>query len=126
MSTTVQSFGFKHGTPRDADIVIDCRFLPNPHWIDALRPLTGLDEPVRQYVCEQQIAKEFVSRVHHLLELLLPAYVEEGKTHLTLAFGCTGGRHRSVAMAQEIAAYLDDHGFAPTVRHRDLGRDDSR
>ena len=107
MTTFVQSFGWKQGAPRDADIVLDCRFLPNPHWIDDLRPLTGLDEAVRDYVCGQQVAKEFLARVEHLLDLLLPAFIEEGKTHLTVAFGCTGGRHRSVAICPVLRKATD-------------------
>lgn len=122
MQTRVVSFGYKHGLPLDVDIVLDCRFLPNPHWIDELRPLTGLDEPVRRYVLDQSSASELLSRLDDLLALLLPAYVAEGKSYLTLAFGCTGGRHRSVAIAEEVAAILRRRDFAPTVVHRDLAK----
>jgi RNase adapter protein RapZ len=122
MQVTVQSFGYKHGLPLDVDLVLDCRFLPNPHWVDELRPQTGLDDPVRRYVLDQPAAGEFLERVEGLLELLLPAYVAEGKAYLTVALGCTGGRHRSVAMAEEIAGLLRGHGFDPTVIHRDLGK----
>ncbi len=122
MQTRVVSFGYKHGLPVDVDLVIDCRFLPNPHWVDHLRPLTGLDEPVRRYVLDQQVAGEFLEHLDGLLALLLPAYVDEGKAYLTLAFGCTGGRHRSVVIAEEIAARLRDRDTAPTVVHRDLDK----
>ncbi|MGH9275727.1 MAG: RNase adapter RapZ [Acidimicrobiales bacterium] len=122
MQTRVVSFGYKHGLPLDVDIVLDCRFLPNPHWVDELRPLTGLDDPVRRYVLHQEAANELLSRLDDLLGLLLPAYVAEGKSYLTLAFGCTGGRHRSVAIAEEVAAILQRRGFAPTVVHRDVAK----
>ena len=122
MQTTVTSFGYKHGLPLDTDLVIDCRFLPNPHWVEELRPLTGLDEAVRRYVLDQEISGAFLDELTSLLELLLPAYVTEGKSYLTLALGCTGGRHRSVAIAEEIAARLRDRGFAPKVTHRDIAR----
>jgi len=122
MHTRVVSFGYKHGLPTDVDVVLDCRFLPNPHWVDDLRPLSGLDEPVRRYVLEQEEAHEFLDRLEALLVPLLPAYVAEGKAYLTLAFGCTGGRHRSVAIAEEVAARLRAAGTVPTVQHRDLSR----
>ena len=120
MQTTVLSFGYKHGLPLDVDLVLDCRFLPNPHWIDELRPLTGLEAPVREYVLGQPPAETFLERLDDLLALLLPAYVDEGKSYLSLAFGCTGGRHRSVAIAEEVAARLRQHGIEPTVIHRDV------
>jgi len=122
MQTTVTSFGYKHGLPLDTDLVIDCRFLPNPHWVEELRPLTGLDEPVRRYVLDQEISGAFLDELTSLLELLLPAYVNEGKSYLTLALGCTGGHHRSVAIAEEIASRLRDRGFEPKVTHRDIAR----
>jgi UPF0042 nucleotide-binding protein len=122
MQTRVVSFGYKHGLPLDVDIVLDCRFLPNPHWVDDLRPLTGLDESVRRYVLEQEAARDLLVRLDDLLGLLLPAYVAEGKSYLTLAFGCTGGHHRSVAIAEEVAAILQHRGFAPTVVHRDIDK----
>lgn len=121
MQTTVLSFGYKHGLPLDTDLVIDCRFLPNPHWVEELRPQTGLDEPVRDYVLHQPATAEFLQRFEHLLELLLPAYEAEGKSYLSLAIGCTGGRHRSVALAEELAAWLRTKGHRPRVTHRDLG-----
>jgi UPF0042 nucleotide-binding protein len=120
MQTRVVSFGYKHGLPLDVDIVLDCRFLPNPHWIDELRPLTGLDAPVQRYVLDQEAAGDLLTRLDDLLGVLLPAYVAEGKSYLTLAFGCTGGRHRSVAIAEQVAKILQHRGFAPTVVHRDI------
>jgi UPF0042 nucleotide-binding protein len=122
MQTTLVSFGYKHGLPLDTDLVIDCRFLPNPHWVEDLRPLTGLDEPVRDYVLSQPITGAFLTELRSLLTLLLPAYVTEGKSYLTIALGCTGGRHRSVAIAEEIAAGLRDEGVELRVTHRDIGR----
>ncbi|MDP8992789.1 MAG: RNase adapter RapZ [Actinomycetota bacterium] len=122
MQTTVVSFGYKHGVPLDADLVIDCRFLPNPHWVDELRPHTGLEGPVREYVMTQPETKEFVAKLNDLLDLVLPGYVREGKAYLTIAVGCTGGRHRSVVLAEEIAACVAAHGFDPAVHHRDLYR----
>jgi len=122
MQTTVLSFGYKHGLPLDTDLVIDCRFLPNPHWVEDLRPLTGLDEPVRRYVLDQDVTAEFLDELARLLRLLMPSYVKEGKSYLTIAFGCTGGRHRSVAIAQEVAGALRELGYAPKVSHRDIDR----
>ena len=122
MRTSVISFGYKHGLPLDVDLVFDCRFLPNPHWVDDLRPLTGVDTRVRDYVLDQPDAKEFLARLAELLELLLPAYVREGKAYLTVAVGCTGGNHRSVVIAEELAGMLRKRGFSPTVTHRDIGR----
>ena len=122
MQTTVTSFGYKHGLPLDTDLVIDCRFLPNPHWVDDLRPLTGLDEPVRDYVLGQPLTAEFLAQVDSLLAMLLPAYVAEGKSYLTIAFGCTGGRHRSVAIAEAVTRSLREKGFDLRVAHRDVDR----
>ncbi|HEX3424903.1 MAG TPA: RNase adapter RapZ [Acidimicrobiales bacterium] len=122
MQIQVVSFGFKHGVPLDVDTVFDCRFLPNPHWVDELRPLTGLDEPVRRFVLEQPGTNEFINRVDHLLGLVLPAYVTEGKAYLTIAVGCTGGRHRSVVLAEELVRRIARYGFAPLVFHRDIDR----
>ena len=122
MQTSVVSFGYKHGLPLDVDLVFDCRFLPNPHWVDELRPLTGLDEPVKAYVLDQPETKEFLAKLEELLELLLPAYDREGKAYLTVAVGCTGGRHRSVVIAEELATMLERRGYAPTVSHRDQHR----
>jgi RNase adapter protein RapZ len=122
MQILVLSFGFKHGVPLDVDNVLDVRFLPNPHWVEAMRPLTGLDEPVRRYVLAQPEAKEFLDRVEHLLQFLVPAYVNEGKSYLTIAIGCTGGRHRSVVLAEEIADSLRRLGYNPSTTHRDVER----
>lgn len=120
MRTSVMSFGYKYGIPLDVDLVLDCRFLPNPHWDPELRPQTGLDAPVRDYVFAQPDTSEFLTRLDSLLELLLPAYVKEGKAYLTIAVGCTGGRHRSVALAEEIGRLVKAKGFDPTVSHRDV------
>ena len=122
MQTTITSFGYKHGLPLDTDLVIDCRFLPNPHWIEELRPHTGLDNDVRDYVLSQPITRGFLDQIDGLLELLLPAFVAEGKSYLTVSFGCTGGHHRSVAIAEEVAAVLRERGFPLRVTHRDIER----
>ncbi len=120
MQTRIISFGYKHGLPLDVDLVFDCRFLPNPHWVEALRPLTGLDGPVRDYVAGQPETPEFLARLDDLLALLLPAYVKEGKSYLSIAVGCTGGRHRSVYIAEELAKLLHQRNFRPMVSHRDI------
>jgi UPF0042 nucleotide-binding protein len=122
MQTTVLSFGYKNGLPLDADLVFDCRFLPNPHWVDELRPQTGLDDPVRAYVLGQPPAGEFLDNLETLLVQLLPAYVAEGKAYLTIALGCTGGRHRSVVIAEELARRLRAHGLHIGVLHRDVDK----
>jgi UPF0042 nucleotide-binding protein len=122
MQTSIVSFGYKHGLPLDVDLVFDCRFLPNPHWVDELRPLSGLDQPVRDYVCAQPETGDFLARLDDLLALLLPAFVKEGKTYLSIAVGCTGGRHRSVVVAEELATLLRARGFQPMVQHRDLAK----
>ncbi|HEV3227341.1 MAG TPA: RNase adapter RapZ [Acidimicrobiales bacterium] len=122
LQVSVVSFGYKHGVPLDVDMVFDCRFLPNPHWVDELRPLTGNDDPVRDYVLGQPEAQTFLSRLDDLFELLVPGFVREGKSYLRIAVGCTGGRHRSVVIAEELARKLHDHGLDPTVLHRDVER----
>ncbi|MCP5029674.1 MAG: RNase adapter RapZ [Actinomycetia bacterium] len=122
MKVSVLSFAFKHGMPLDVDLVFDCRFLPNPHWIEELRPRTGLDAPVRDYVLDQEATRPFLTRLVDMLTHLLPAYVQEGKSYLTVAFGCTGGHHRSVAISEEIAAQLATRGWNPSVAHRDIER----
>lgn len=122
MTVTVQAFGFKYGLPLDADLVFDVRFLPNPHYIPNLRPLSGLDAPVRDFVFSYEQTKAFVQKVEELLHITLPAYVEEGKTNLVIAVGCTGGRHRSVAIARELNDYVARLGYATDVSFRDLGR----
>jgi UPF0042 nucleotide-binding protein len=122
LQTAIVSFGYKHGLPLDVDIVLDCRFLPNPHWVDELRPLAGTDPQVRDYVLGQPETGAFLERLDDLLALVLPAYVKEGKSYLSIALGCTGGRHRSVVIAEEVAGMLRRHGFEPTVTHRDVER----
>jgi UPF0042 nucleotide-binding protein len=120
----VVSFGFKHGTPRDADLVMDVRFLPNPHWVEELRPYTGRDAPVRDYVLDQPATRPFLGAFENLLDVTVPGYVDEGKRYLTIAIGCTGGKHRSVAIAEYIGSYLRGTTDAPvTVEHRDLGEE---
>ncbi|MEY2468686.1 MAG: RNase adapter protein RapZ [Actinomycetota bacterium] len=118
----VVSFGYSHGLPRDADLVFDCRFLPNPHWIPELRPHTGLDTDVRDYVLGQPAAKEFLHKIDELMGLLLPAYVDEGKAYLTIAVGCTGGRHRSVAIAEALHEMIELRGFLANIAHRDVSK----
>lgn len=117
---TIASFGFARGIPRDADLVFDMRFLRNPHWVDALRPGTGKDKDVSAYVAADPAYPEAMERIEGLLLLLLPRYQAEGKSYVTVAFGCTGGRHRSVHVAERMAKRLRKEGFAPTVTHRDL------
>ena len=120
MQTRVMSFGYKHGLPIDVDIVIDCRFLPNPHWVDELRPKTGRDDAVVAYVMSQASTAPFLDRLERLLSLVMPQFVQEGKSYLTVAFGCTGGHHRSVVIAEQVAAMLRRLGYDPTVSHRDI------
>jgi UPF0042 nucleotide-binding protein len=117
----IVSFGYKYGLPVDADLVADCRFLPNPHWVPELRPLSGLDASVRDYVLGQPAASEFVAAYLAVLEVSLGGFEREGKRYVTLAVGCTGGKHRSVAIAEQLAARLA--GRDVTVSHRDLGRE---
>jgi RNase adapter protein RapZ len=125
LALTVLTFGFKHGPPRDADLVLDVRFLPNPHYREELRPLTGRDPAVVAHVESGELAGEFYDRLLPMLDFLLPAYVAEGKTHLTLAIGCTGGRHRSVCVADRIARHLDGRDDVRLrVVHRDVELDD--
>lgn len=121
---TVLSFGYKYGLPMDSDLVMDVRFLPNPFWIPELREHTGLDSEVRNYVLSQEGAEEFLDRYHQLLRLIGAGYKREGKRYLTLAVGCTGGKHRSVALSEELAQRLSkEDGMAVKVVHRDLGRE---
>ena len=119
----VMSFGFKYGVPLDADFVFDMRFLPNPYWVPELRALTGVDEPVADYVMAQEGATEFVDAVAALMRPVTAGYLREGRRYATLAVGCTGGKHRSVATARKLAARLSDGGVATFVVHRDLGRE---
>ncbi len=120
---TVVSFGYKYGVPIDADLVIDVRFLPNPHYVDSLRKLNGEDEPVKDFVLKRPETQTFLQQFRELLVFLLPHYISEGKTHLTVAIGCTGGTHRSVALANEIKDFLLEKNYNVIVRHRDVGRD---
>ena len=122
MRVSVTSFGFKHGSPRDVDLMFDVRFLPNPHWKPELRPLTGRDAPVREYVLGQPDAQEFLAHIKGLLGFLIPRFKEEGKSYLSIGVGCTGGRHRSVAMTEELGAWLGEQGFRALARHRDADR----
>jgi len=125
LSVSLISFGFKHGAPLDVDMLLDVRFLPNPHYDPDLRPLTGHDEPVRDAVLGQADTKEFLAHLRDLLAFLIPRYATEGKTYFTLGIGCTGGRHRSVTVVEEVARYLREQGVGGSgvdlfVRHRDL------
>lgn len=122
LQVAVESFGYKHGLPLDADIVMDVRFLPNPHWQDELRPLTGHDPKVRDFVLETAVGSEFVETFDRLLGSLLPQYENEGRSYLTIAIGCTGGRHRSVAVAEDLAARLRQRGLTVSATHRDVAR----
>ncbi|MHC0432601.1 RNase adapter RapZ [Streptomyces sp. O3] len=123
LRATVMSFGYKYGLPVDADLVVDCRFLPNPHWVPELRPFTGLNEEVSGYVFDQPGAKEFLNQYSELLQLVATGYRREGKRYVTIAVGCTGGKHRSVAMSEKLAARLASEGVETVVVHRDLGRE---
>lgn len=121
---TVLSFGYKYGLPADADLVADCRFLPNPFWVPELRAQNGLDEPVKEYVLGREGAAEFVQSYAKSLEPVLAGYQRENKRHATIAIGCTGGKHRSIAVAEELAATLGGlPGVAVSIKHRDLGRE---
>ncbi len=123
LRVSIVSFGFKYGLPIDADMVADMRFLPNPYWVDELRPMSGLDEPVRDYVRKQPRSKEFLDTYEALLALLTDGFVHEDKSFLTVAIGCTGGRHRSVTMAEALGERLRERGVKTQVIHRDLGRE---
>ncbi|MDM2033347.1 RNase adapter RapZ [Mycobacteroides abscessus] len=124
ISVTVESFGFKYGLPMDADMVVDVRFLPNPHWVDELRPHTGQHPSVSHYVLSQPGADEFLDTYHRLLNLVIDGYRREGKRYMTIAVGCTGGKHRSVAITEALAASLaPDDDLSVRVLHRDLGRE---
>jgi len=123
LAPSLVSFGFKHGVPLDADLVFDVRFLPNPHFVDALRALDGRDERVRTFVLNHPESKELLRRLEDFLRFVLPCYEREGKAYLTVAVGCTGGHHRSVTVAEELKRFLSGIGYAPTVVHRDLQRE---
>lgn len=122
MQISVVSFGYKHGIPIDVDLVFDVRFIPNPHWDENLRPLSGLDDAVRTFLLDQHLTNGFLDRLLEMLEMLIPAYREEGKSYLSVAIGCTGGRHRSVAVAERLAERLRENGHRPRTTHRDLQR----
>ena len=123
LRATVVSFGYKYGLPVDADIVVDCRFLPNPHWQPELRPYTGREDVIRDYVLAQPGAGEFLDRYAAVFEVLREGYLREGKRYVTLAVGCTGGKHRSVAIAEELGSRLRNAGVQVRVVHRDMGRE---
>ena len=123
LQISVVSFGYKHGLPVDVDLVFDVRFIPNPHWIEELRPLDGTDLAVKEYVLEQPVTPKYLESVTNLFALTLPAYESEGKSYLSVAFGCTGGRHRSVAVSEAFVGILGALGYSATVRHRDRLKD---
>ncbi len=120
LQISVVSFGFKNGVPMDVDMVFDVRFLPNPHWNEDLRPLSGLESAVRAFVLDQPLAGEFLERVTSLVDVILPALLHEGRSYLTIGVGCTGGRHRSVAISEELGRMLTAQGQNPRVSHRDI------
>jgi UPF0042 nucleotide-binding protein len=122
LKVSLISFGFKYGAPRDADMLLDVRFLPNPYWEPALKELTGTDAQVQRYVSGQPLYREFMDRLGALLDVTVPGFVAEGKAYLTIAIGCTGGRHRSVVVADELAGTFAGRGLPVTVEHRDLDR----
>lgn len=122
MQTQVVSFGYKYGLPLDVDLVFDCRFLPNPYWVEELRDLSGETEEIRRFVLDRPETSAFLDRVEDLLVVLVPAFVREGKSYLSIAMGCTGGRHRSVVLARELSERLSGHGIGSSVFHRDVER----
>ncbi len=123
MIVRLQSFGYRHGIPADADLLLDVRFLPNPHFVPELKPLTGLDRAVSAYVLEQSACRDFLRHCRELLQFLLPQYQKEGKSYLTIAIGCTGGRHRSVAIVEELRPSLAGEGITLEVIHRDIAKE---
>ena len=125
---TVMSFGYKYGIPQDADLVFDVRFLPNPYYVQELRPLTGNDKPIQDYVTDNDIAREFLEKLSDMISFLIPRYIEEGKTQLVIGIGCTGGKHRSVTVANEIYQGLlgKEDGFGLRIEHRDIDKDRKR
>jgi UPF0042 nucleotide-binding protein len=122
MTVALLSFGYKHGLPTDADLVLDCRFLPNPFFVEELRHQIGTDQAVADYVLGRDETREFLQRITALLDFTLPRYQREGKSYLTIALGCTGGRHRSIALVEELRRLLDARGYRVLVRHRDVER----
>lgn len=123
LSVALVSFGYKYGIPYDADLVLDCRFLPNPFFVEAFKTADGRQPEVREFIFGRQEGREFLERIRDLLGFLLPRYQKEGKAYLTVAVGCTGGRHRSVALVEELRPFLEAQGFPPTVTHRDVDRE---
>lgn len=123
LRATLMSFGFKYGIPVDADIVLDVRFLPNPYWVPELRERTGKDAPVNDYVVGRQEARDYLDAVTRTIDIVAEGYLREGKRYVTVAVGCTGGKHRSVAMVENLSARLADQGIETLVYHRDLGRE---
>ncbi|MBK1810350.1 RNase adapter RapZ [Clostridium sp. YIM B02505] len=126
LSITVVSFGFKYGIPMDSDLVFDVRFLPNPFYIPELKPFSGNDEPVKNYVLEKVETKDFMLKIEDMLKFLIPNYAKEGKRQLIVSIGCTGGRHRSVAIANAICETLNSDGFKASIEHRDVNEDVNR
>ncbi|MGC8464571.1 MAG: RNase adapter RapZ [Acidimicrobiales bacterium] len=122
MRAIISSFGYKYGLPRDSDLVLDCRFLPNPHWDPLLRPLSGLDAPVREYLLESEITRHYLEELRRFLEFLVPQFERDGRSYLSISIGCTGGRHRSVFLAEELSSLLRDLSLSTTIRHRDIDR----
>lgn len=122
LNVTVLSFGFKNGLPREADIVMDCRFLKNPHWDEKLKPLTGRDKPIQEYIAQDPALAPFIKNLQTLLEPLFDSYAKEGKSYLTVALGCTGGKHRSVFVAEEMGKWIGERGIFTSVEHRDIYR----
>ncbi len=116
----ITSFGYKHGIPMETDLVFDMRFIPNPYYVPSLKKLTGNNKKVFQYVMKQDIAKEFAQQLHQMIETIIPRYIKEGKYHLNIAFGCTGGQHRSVSMANHMSEVFKEDGYRVTLSHRDL------
>jgi UPF0042 nucleotide-binding protein len=123
LTVSLVSFGFKHGIPYDADLVFDVRFLPNPHFVDGLRQLDGRDPAVAKFVLAAEESRALLARLEDLVRFLLPLYQREGKAYLTVAIGCTGGRHRSVTLVESLGIFVDGLGFPPIVRHRDVDRE---
>ncbi len=119
-TVNLQSFGYKYGIPMSADLVFDMRFIPNPYYVEGLKKLTGNNKRVQKYVYKQDVTKEFIQALENLLKIVVPAYIKEGKQHLNISFGCTGGRHRSVSMANYFYGWCNEQGFAVTLEHRDV------
>lgn len=126
MAVSVISFGFKYGIPMDSDLIMDVRFLPNPFYVESLRPLTGEHELVREYVFSNQMAQDFMEKYLDLLEYILPKYIREGKTHLVIGIGCTGGQHRSVAIAERVGSFLKEQDYIINIKHRDAAKNQKR